>query len=338
MLEVVDLVATPDPGYRFATWNHSTTIGIADINDASTVMAPLYWMGCFITANFERMPSVPFGLTNSSTSGGSVTAPGEGTFTYEAGRVVSLVASPASGYRFVNWTGNVSSITNVSAATTTITMDRDYSITASFEEMPKYILTISSTAQGLVTDPGEGTFTYDPGTEVNLVAEAEEGYSFYMWDGDVDTVDSIYAASTTIVMEDDYEITAKFGRSCFIATAAYGTPVAEEIQILRQFRGEHLLTNPLGQALVDIYYTVSPPMAEFITEHPSLKPIVRVGLLPAVAMSAVVVNTTPTHKATAIGLLVVVSAAVAVWIKRRRGGEVETRSIPEAEIARKLEM
>jgi hypothetical protein len=81
--------------------------------------------------------------------------------------------------------------------------------------------------------------------------------------------------------------------SCFTATAAYGTPMAEEIQILREFRDEYLLTNPLGQALVDVYYRVSPPIAEFITEHPSLKPIVRLGLLPAVVMSAVIVNANP---------------------------------------------
>ena len=39
---------------------------------------------------------------------------------------------------------------------------------------------------------------------------------------------------------------------CFIATAAYGSPMAEEIQILRKFRDEYLLTNRMGQALVDL--------------------------------------------------------------------------------------
>jgi len=106
---------------------------------------------------------------------------------------------------------------------------------------------------------------------------------------------------------------------CFIATAAYGTPMAGEIQILREFRDGYLLTNPLGQALVDVYYGVSPPVAEFITEHPSLKPVVRAGLLPAVAMSAVAVNTTPVEKMVIVGLLVLVAVAAAVWARRRRG-------------------
>jgi len=113
------------------------------------------------------------------------------------------------------------------------------------------------------------------------------------------------------------------GTYCFIATAAYGTPMAEEIGILRQFRDEYLLTNPMGNALVDLYYRVSPPMAEFITAHPSLKPIVRTGLVPAVAMSTIVVNTTPVEKAAIAGLLVLISVIVAVWATRRRGRDPE---------------
>ena len=113
------------------------------------------------------------------------------------------------------------------------------------------------------------------------------------------------------------------GSYCFIATAAYGTPMAEEIGILRQFRDEYLLTNPMGNALVDLYYRVSPPIAEFITAHPSLKPIVRTGLVPAVAMSTVVVNTTPVEKAAIAGLLVLISVIVAVWATRRRGRDPE---------------
>jgi hypothetical protein len=106
---------------------------------------------------------------------------------------------------------------------------------------------------------------------------------------------------------------------CFIATAAYGTPMAEEIEILREFRDEYLLTNPLGQAFVDFYYRTSPPIAEFITEHTILKPIVRTVLVPAVVMSTVAVNTTMAEKVAIVGLLVLVSVAVAIWVTRRRG-------------------
>jgi len=183
-------------------------------------------------------------------------------------------------------------------------------------------LTVSSTTGGSVTNPGEGIFLCPLGTEVSLVAKAVSGYQFSHWSGDVDTIADIDAASTTITMNGDYSIIANFsgaGSRCFIATAAYGTPMAEEIEILREFRDEYLLTSPVGQALVDFYYRVSPPVAEFITEHPSLKPIVRAGLLPAVAMSTIAVNASPARKATMAGLLALVSVAVAAWAARRRG-------------------
>jgi hypothetical protein len=153
------------------------------------------------------------------------------------------------------------------------------------------------------------------------VAEPEEGYRFVNWTGNVSTIADVEDATTTITMEDDYEITANFEPSlgCFIATSAYGTPMAKEIEILREFRDGYLLTNTLGQAFVDFYYKLSPPIAEFITDHPSLKPIVRAGLLPAVAMSVVAVNTGPAEKIAIVGLLVLVSVALAVWASRRRG-------------------
>jgi hypothetical protein len=181
-------------------------------------------------------------------------------------------------------------------------------------------LAITSTAGGSVTTPGEGTFTYDPGTVVSLNATPDAGYHFVNWAGDVGTIANVNAAATTITMNGNYSITANFKKGgCFIATAAYGTPMAEEIEILREFRDEYLLTNSLGQALVEFYYRVSPPIAEFITEHPSLKPIVRAGLVPAVVMSTIAVSTTVAEKMVIVGLLVLVSVALAVWAKNDKG-------------------
>ena len=102
-------------------------------------------------------------LTISSTIGGSVTTPGEGTFPYDAGMVVDLVAEAEAGYEFVNWTDNVGTIADVNAVSTTIIMNDDYSIEADFAEIPpiRYNLTIYSTSGGSVTVPGEATFTYD---------------------------------------------------------------------------------------------------------------------------------------------------------------------------------
>jgi len=275
-----------------------------------------------LVAGMVGCVGVKYDLTISSTVGGSVTTPGEGTFTYDADTVVDLVAEAEDGYQFANWILDVCTIADVNDATTIIIMQGDYSITANFQEIPllEYDLTIVSTAGGSVTTPGEDTFTYDEGTVVNLVAQAEEGYHFVNWTGNVDNIANVGEASTTITMQGDYSITANFweGEPCFIATATYGTPMAEEIQILRRFRDEYLLISPVGQALIDLYYRVSPPIAEFITEHPRLKPIVRAGLLPAVAMATVSVNTTVAEKIAIVGFLALVSVALAVWSTRRR--------------------
>jgi len=115
-----------------------------------------------------------------------------------------------------------------------------------------------------------------------------------------------------------HDFTVRTIRECFIATAAHGTPMAAEIEVLREFRDEYMLTNPVGEALVNLYYRASPPIALFITVHPSLQPVVRAALSPAVTMSAVVVNTTPAQKTAIVIALALASAAMAIWATRRR--------------------
>gem|GEM_PF-554072 len=73
----------------------------------------------------------------------------------------------------------------------------------------------------------------------------------------------------------DYPYTEGEGPGCFIATAAYGTSTAEEIDVLRAFRDEVLLESTVGSHLVEWYYQTSPPVADFIAENSLLKTIVR---------------------------------------------------------------
>ena len=72
---------------------------------------------------------------------------------------------------------------------------------------------------------------------------------------------------------------------CFIATAAYGSPMAEQVQMLRSFRDKYLLPCPLGQKLVSLYYTAGKPAAQFIESHPSLKRPIRIILYPMVGLA-----------------------------------------------------
>lgn len=326
---VVELVAEAEESYRFVEW----TGDVSTIDDIYATAANVTMNGDYsVTANFIKQ----YDLAISCTAGGSVTAPGLGLFTYDEGTVVDLVAVADEGHQFVGWAGDVGTVADVNASETTVTMNGDYSITAEFEYgMPTgYYLAISSTSGGSVTEPGEGEFTYEAGTVVGLVAAPDTGYRFVRWTGDVDHIADVESMGITISMEDNYSITTNFvavgwysiGDSlpvpsvgCFIATAAYGTPMAEEIQVLREFRDEYLLTNPVGESLVSLYYRVSPPIAKFITDHPTLKPIVRAALAPAVALSTVAVNTTVPDDAVVVSLLVLVSVVVvATWATRRQ--------------------
>ena len=74
----------------------------------------------------------------------------------------------------------------------------------------EYDLAVDSTAGGVVTDPGEGTDTYDDGEVVDLVATPDCGYVFDNWTGDTTDIDDVNAAATNITMNADYSITANF--------------------------------------------------------------------------------------------------------------------------------
>jgi len=317
----VSLAAQADEHYHFVDWTGDVSaIGNPQAASTNITMTDSY----SITANFE-LDAGWYSLTIGSTSGGSVTEPGQGTFVFQGGDIVDLIAQPDEGYDFVRWTGDVDTVADVNAAQTTIAMTSSSSITANFESWhpePVALLLVSSTGGGSVTSPGEGPFPCVLGSMVILMAEASSGYQFANWSGDVDSIADVDAATTTITMDSSYSVRADFRQTsspCCTATAAYGTPMAQEIGILRQFRDEYLLANPVGSTLVDIYYRVSPPIAEFITEHPDLKPVVRAGLAPAVAMSTIAVNTAPAGKIAIAGLLVLVSVALAIWATRRRG-------------------
>ena len=72
------------------------------------------------------------------------------------------------------------------------------------------------------------------------------------------------------------------GPGCFIATAAYGSPMDSRLDVLRRFRDEHMLTNGPGQAMVAFYYRHSPELADFIAERDWLRAIVRGMLAPVI--------------------------------------------------------
>jgi M6 family metalloprotease-like protein len=93
--------------------------------------------------------------------------------------------------------------------------------------------------------------------------------------GGVDSSSSPTAAATDTVGG------AKSGNGgCFIATAAFGTPMAQQVIILCKFRDKYLLTNTCGRKFVELYYEYSPPLANYIAARDALRSVVRICLIP----------------------------------------------------------
>jgi len=73
-------------------------------------------------------------------------------------------------------------------------------------------------------------------------------------------------------------------RSCFIATAAFGSELYYRVDTLGTFRDEYLMNNSVGKAFVSAYYRYSPPAADYIAERGWLRAVVRIMLLPVVGL------------------------------------------------------
>lgn len=107
--------------------------------------------------------------------------------------------------------------------------------------------------------------------------------------------------------------------SCFIATAAFGSPMQPHVALLRKFRDMVLLPSDLGKRFVAAYYHYSPPAAQFISRHEELKPLVRMALYPLIGMAWLILSLSPTAAAllALIGGGSVVMVAMAAGKRRR---------------------
>jgi uncharacterized repeat protein (TIGR02543 family) len=246
--DTVPITANANEGWTFVNWTGSgvDAEAVADPNaDSTTITMDSDYD---VTAVFARTRTltieVPEGDEGSTT-------PAPGTHDYAEGTEdVEITATPASGWQFDGWEGEVDDIDDPSAASTTITMNASYHITANFSEItgPTYTLTVAFTGEG-TTEPSPGENVYAQGDDIAIVATPAQNWVFGGWTGpgvDAGAVDDPTGASTSITMTDDYTITANFVRAdSQEVTASENTPT--EITLT----ASGLNGDPLAFSIVD---------------------------------------------------------------------------------------
>ncbi|HNS33846.1 MAG TPA: hypothetical protein PKG83_01310 [bacterium] len=157
-------------------------------------------LGCWRIPLYE--PEVRYNLTAEIEPAGSGTVAGTGS--YLSGETVTVKATPATGWEFDHWTGDLASSVNPA----TVVMDSDKTITAVFTELPVYYtLTVEVVGQGSVIKNPDKTL-YPEGEAVTLTAQADEGWGFDHWTGDLAGTDN----PSVITMDGNKEVDAAFSQ------------------------------------------------------------------------------------------------------------------------------
>jgi hypothetical protein len=210
-------------GYS-ASQTSFNTRGAASTRQATGTSATMSWTAGNYTSIDDRwaIAAVPinpvpapiqYTLTVTAGTGGTITAPPTSITTHDAGAVVTITAVPNTGYHFVNWSGDVSTVDDVDAASTTITMNDDYSITANFA-IDTFTLTYAAGAGGSLTGNTSQTVDYgEDGTAVTAVPDT--GYHFVDWSDD-----STDNPRTDTNVTADISVTANFAINTYTLTAS----------------------------------------------------------------------------------------------------------------------
>lgn len=219
----VTLTANPAENYRFKSW--SVNGGDVTVTDNKFTMPA---SDVTVSATFELKDKVTIGVNDANM--GSATVNGGAGPIYVDGDVLNLVATPETGYEFVNWTSDNDEhviFDNASSATTTATVDADVTITANFQ-VPAYSITSVSanddkfgtvSLEGLVitATPADGYRFADPAYTIT------GGTANVAQEGNIFTVSALTADCAITI---NFELIPSFTASWYINGAKKGEQTA----------------------------------------------------------------------------------------------------------------
>lgn len=191
----------------------------------------------------------------------------------------------ASGTLLVNGQGSGFPISVSSGAVTTVTLTANPSSGATPLSV---VFTGTVTAATPITkyewDLGDGFFREINGSAASTshTFDTAGTYAVRLRVTDSSGQTSIGTAMVTVTSSSSGDGGGGGGGGCFIATAAWGSYLHPKVALLREFRDQYLLSNGPGRLFVRTYYRLSPPIADFIARHESMRSITRWMLTPLV--------------------------------------------------------
>ncbi|MCC7053835.1 MAG: hypothetical protein IT355_11255 [Gemmatimonadaceae bacterium] len=194
----VTVQATAGTGYRFARWSDSTTTTpyTFTLTKTTLTLLPVFVQQCA----FSVAATPTAGGTAAITTGGAAG---------DCGRTVTVVATPASGYRFTSWSDG-----NTEATRTTTVTTEARSLTATFALIPQCALTLGTGTGGTVALTA-GTLAGACGRAVTLQATPASGFRFKAWSDSTSTNPyTLTLTATTLTL------TPEFAAQCTLVLTA----------------------------------------------------------------------------------------------------------------------
>jgi hypothetical protein len=210
----VQVVATPAAGKRFLRWEYFGE----ELTTSATYSFTMGTSNRTLLAVFETIPTYTVALSESPSGFGTTEETTTGP--YEEGDSVEVVATPSAGKLFVRWEED--SVEVSTSATYSFTMGTSNRTLVAIFETEQFALTLTPTPSGSAVLTGADN--YDPGTEVSLVATANEGWTFAYWmagsevistdasfaytmPGEDTTLTAFFEAVAPVVEKEDFEVT-----------------------------------------------------------------------------------------------------------------------------------